>query len=74
MPAFGYSGDDLKDLAEGRLDYAAHARPDAKPAEGRVGGVLRGGHVVGGEFVYHSPERVRVPVASVRDLRILEGE
>lgn len=43
----------------------------AVPAEARVGGVLRGGHVVEDRFCYHGPGFVSVRMRKVNDLRLL---
>ena len=43
--------------------------PTAIKAEGRVGGVLRGGLVIGDKFVFHGPHRQEVPLSVVEDLK-----
>ena len=44
--------------------------PKERPAQGRVGGVLRGGHVVGNVFRFHTPAPVSVPLDQVKELEL----
>ena len=55
----------------GADEYARAVRsPDSREAEARVGGVLRGGHVLGDWFfTCTGTGRAKVSLSSVRDLR-----
>lgn len=44
-----------------------------KPAQAFVGGTLRGGFVLGDDFYFVGARREKVPVSSVRDLKIHEA-
>jgi|LGOV01.1.fsa_nt_gb hypothetical protein len=42
---------------------------ERKPAEAVIGGVLRGGHVIGGNFVCHTPAPLSIPIETIKEWR-----